>query len=86
MKAMQEAATSRLPHHVITAIHQAAGIASRRLKREAGINIGRDTLQAEGIMFAKRQAQESGGRHPAPEHGEFLSEVMAGVMVEWHST
>lgn len=86
MKPKQETTTNRLPEHVINAIHQAAGIASRRLKREAGMSIGRETLRADGIMFAERQAQESGGRHPAPEHGEFLRDVMASVMVEWHAT
>ncbi|WP_373379938.1 hypothetical protein [Cupriavidus nantongensis] len=86
MKAMQEATMNHLPEHVIAAITQAAGIASRRLKHDEGIQIGSATLRVEGIAFAKLQAVEAGGRHPAPEHGQTFKSIMVDAMVEWHTT
>ncbi len=87
MNTMESAATAySLPEHITEALSHAAGLASRRLEREAGLRIDREALLAAGIEFAQQQAQESGGRHPAPHHALTFKDIMTDLMIEWHTT
>lgn len=85
MSTMKSTTTYSLPEHITEALAHAAGLASRRLEREAGIRIDRETLLAEGVEFAQQQAQESGGRHPAPHHALTFRDIMTDAMIEWHT-
>ncbi|WP_427313118.1 hypothetical protein [Cupriavidus sp. H39] len=86
MNTTQATTVHDLPSHVIAAVTQAAGLAARRLRREWGVQIGREALLSDGIEFAQQQARESGGRHPEPEHSEFFKSIMVDVLVERHTT
>ncbi|MFM0513321.1 hypothetical protein [Paraburkholderia sp. RL17-373-BIF-A] len=73
--------TNELPAHVVAAISSAASVASRVLKRDYGVSVTKDRLEAQGVAIARHESALS-GRHPHPDHAAFLKDAMVEALTE----
>jgi hypothetical protein len=81
---MNTNSTNQLPDHVVTAISSAASAASRILKRDYGVSVTKERLNAQGVAIAQQESALS-GRHPHPDHAALLRDSMVEALTEHYA-